>query len=146
MRKPEYLLLLTRVTGATGPRCSNHIGNGRRGVTRRTWCVGVAGRMTGSRADRQKGGQAGHPRKLPPVRREGAGTRTVVRGKVEGGVSDGRRRGNPVSPMGKSNVIKGFSVSYQDAPIPPTSKYYQIHRASGASGASGASSQATGRC
>ena len=33
----------------------------------------------------------------------------------------------------ESRIIKGFSVSYQDAPIPITSKYYQTHRSIGAS-------------
>ena len=47
--------------------------------------------MTGYRADRQKLGQSGRPRKSPPVHREGVGTRTVVQGKGVGvGEADGQ--------------------------------------------------------
>ena len=48
------------------------------------------------------------------------------------GVGDGGG-GGIQTEIGKSKIIEGVAVSYQDASLPPTSKYYQPHRLSLAS-------------
>ena len=50
--------------------------------------------MSGSKADRRKGGRAGRPKKISPIIREGVRTRTVVEERVGG--ADIRRWGNPI--------------------------------------------------
>ena len=65
-------------------------------------CVGVSGRMTGTRVKRSKGGQLGRPQKLLPGCREGVRASAVVQVKGEGG-GEGRR-----TETGKiSNITEG---------------------------------------
>ena len=65
-----------------------------------------------------KGGKAELPQKHSLFRMEGVGTSTVVdRENLD------RRRGNPISSMRNSKIIRWFAISYQDSPhqSPPPS-------------------------